>query len=134
MKDTNGALPVHGPNITTVKGSGPGLRRQPQFEAAATAGLGLHADPSPMGLDDGFDQAQPEPQPPARTALVAAVETGPDVRQLVRWNTDSRVGHRQRSVAGLLPRGYFDAAAAGRVLQGIVEQVRQRLAHAIAVH
>src|SRR5918993_5867087 len=58
------------------------------LEAAATARFRLDRHGPPMRFDDRLHQAETKAEATSRTALIAAVEAGPDVLKLVRRNTD----------------------------------------------
>ena len=68
-----------------------------------------------------------------RTALVAAIEPGPNLFLLNFGNADAGVAKGDYQLSGFLTAGDGDAAAGRRVFDGVVQQVREDLAHADTV-
>src|SRR5262249_57135491 len=82
------------------------------------------------------DDGQPEPGPAelARSGLVDAIEALGDPRKIGRWDSDASVDDVDLDVAlGRLLDADRHAAALGRVLDGVVDQIQQDLNEPIAV-
>ena len=83
--------------------------------------------PAAVGLDDGFDERQAEPETPLGSALVAAVEPFPDARQLVGGNARSGVGHRDEGAGAVATGRNVNLSVGGRVLHRVVDEVGEHL-------
>src|SRR5262249_30471166 len=86
-----------------------------------------------MGPDIGADDTEAEPEPALGTAAVATVEPVPDSRLISRRDADARVRNRERR--GPVGAADCDATRAplGRVLDRVVDEVRDRLPQPIAI-
>ena len=67
------------------------VHRKFDDERGPAAGFGFHIDRAAVRGDDSADQTQPESKSALRPALIAAVETIPDVRQIVRRDPDAGI-------------------------------------------
>src|SRR5437879_2639106 len=86
-----------------------------------------------VGLDHRFDQTKAEAEALLRAALVAAIEPLPNPGNLRRRNADAVVLDADDRLLVLLASGDLDSSARRRVLDGVVDQIRQRLLEASAV-
>ena len=76
------------------------LLRQADGEFGALVGLAGDGDLAAVGFDDGFDQAQAQAQAALGTALVAAIEPGPDLVLLLGGDADAGVAEAATACSG----------------------------------
>src|SRR5205814_1505969 len=91
--------------------------------------LAQHADFSAVSLDDRLDQAEAQAQATLRTALVSAIQTGPDFVLLLMRNADAGVAENRNCFVVFALDFYGDAASFGRVFDRIIQKVGKDLAH-----
>src|SRR5262249_58173559 len=111
---------------------------QVEEEGAAGAFDALEADAAAVQVDDALHDGEAEPGPRRTVGGVALhpIELVEDVRQVGRRNAASGVVDGDGGRVGLLGDGdgNADAAAGGRVLDRVADQVQQRLAQARGRH
>src|SRR5581483_4291845 len=111
-----------GPRLESCCGS----ERQIKREDRAAERIGRRFDPAAMRMNDRLDQAHTETETALGTAFVAAVKPFPDARQVLRCNTDAGVSQEQHRLLIFLECLDLDPAAAGAVLDRIIDQVGDR--------
>src|SRR5688572_20931438 len=104
--------------------------RKSDDEGGPAAGLGLDIDGAAVRGDDGADQTQPESKSALRPALIAAVETIPDVRQIVRRDPDAGIRNIKAHDGAFTAGTHRNAATRGRVFDGIVDEIGEHLTQA----
>ena len=110
--------------------------RQDDVEDGAPAGtVADDADRSPMGIDDGFADREPDPGSgtlPA-TRRVAAVEAFENMGQLIGRNAVAIIGHGDHGPLRLRAPRDGDVSAGGRVAKRVGQKVAQHLSDPVGV-
>src|SRR5215467_6390824 len=87
------------------------LLRQVENEAGPFANRALHFDVTAVRVDDRANEAQTQPEPALRAALVAAIETLPNARNFFGGNSVAGVSDCDDHFIRPRFRGYFHATA-----------------------
>src|ERR671930_2530545 len=101
------------------------------MERAARAWIALGPDATAVQLDDTPTHVQPEPEPgePSVVDITAAVEAIEYQRQVLGWNADPLVDHRDAGGVPFAPDADEDVAAGGTELDGVFDEALEQLPH-----
>src|SRR5438552_3747304 len=90
-------------------------------------------DRAVVGLHDGLTDGEAQTGPTALPSGIGAVEAIEDLGQVLRWDTGSRVGDDNLRVTIHTVKLQRYLSLFRRVLQGIVEQVKQQSPQALSI-
>src|SRR5690606_13757977 len=94
----------------------------------------LDVNPAAVRLDDPLDDGEAEADPvPFGTVAAGLPEAVEDVGQVLFADPDPRVRDRDAELGPLDRRVDCDAAALGRELDGVADQVGEHLEHALPI-
>src|SRR5690606_7504922 len=98
-------------------------------EHGAAARTARRLDAAAVRLDDGADEAEPEPEPAFVTPRLAPVEAVPDARQVLRFDADPGILYHDPESLRVAGGLHGHTPTGRRVLHRVVHEVRERLPH-----
>ena len=106
------------------------VHRKRDDERGPAPGFDFHIDRTAVRGDDSADQTQSESKSALSPALIAAIETLPDVRQIVRRDPDTGIRNSKAHDRAITAGTHRNAATCGRVFDGIVGEIGEHLTQA----